>query len=641
MKTYLEFKDDKSAKFWEITVTGEGHTVRYGKIGSKGVTKTKRFSSEAAALADADKLVRAKTRKGYLPASSSAAADADATAAANEAPPGNKRASKTPASKTPASKTPASKTPASKTPASKKSAARTKAFKALKVGDEHGSLAPLAAAINEMHARLKAHAGVKLLKPEQAYGPLDEETIAAWEQQWRVVLPRDYRAFLLAIGGIDLRWELKKKTARGDKVRGRLVVGGLPLAAEEVSEAGLFHVWWGVAGIDELSYALKLDAAGADTLVQIDPFDHEERPLGHGFLEQLRRSVAVSGLDAAAEVPELEAAPTDDHGLVPLERVLDAVMAAAEATDPTDPRGYIGADLIEVYTLIDVLSSARNKDLEEVLVAAASIKDELITSAREADEALASQVKALIDGRGPVEGASPVRWMGHQRFPFCRFPSVLDEIQLHNAVSLANLERLPPSTRVSLSAHVEDLAAPDHSAGLAAVTTLRGLELSFMGQARMGSDGPLPARELEVLRSLNVERLALHLYGPLAEETSFRFVGEQTALEDLTVGSPQEPMAQPAGVYERLGKVLAGLGELSSLSFTPQERHSGVLLRAMADGPACPKLSRIIVPELTDDHVAAFSAGAFSKLDDFRVEREAPPALIAKLPPKVATLIAS
>jgi hypothetical protein len=39
--------------------------------------------------------------------------------------------------------------------------------------------------------------------------------------------------------------------------------------------------------------------------------------------------------------------------------------------------------------------------------------------------------------------------------------------------------------------------------------------------------------------------------------------------------------------------------------------------------------------------VAAFSAGAFSKLDDFRVEREAPPALIAKLPPKVATLIAS
>jgi uncharacterized protein (TIGR02996 family) len=61
----FEFSEGGSNKFWEITVDGESHTVRYGKIGTPGQEKTKSFGSEAAARADADKLIAEKTKKGY------------------------------------------------------------------------------------------------------------------------------------------------------------------------------------------------------------------------------------------------------------------------------------------------------------------------------------------------------------------------------------------------------------------------------------------------------------------------------------------------------------------------------------------------------------------------------------------------
>ena len=60
MKTLLEYKDEKSAKFWEIETNGTSHTVRYGKIGTKGTSKTKDFESEEKALKDAEKLKAAK-----------------------------------------------------------------------------------------------------------------------------------------------------------------------------------------------------------------------------------------------------------------------------------------------------------------------------------------------------------------------------------------------------------------------------------------------------------------------------------------------------------------------------------------------------------------------------------------------------
>ena len=65
MKRYFEFVGGKSAKFWEIGVSGNEVTVRFGRIGTEGQTQTK-------TLADADtrpsmptKLIDSKTAKGY------------------------------------------------------------------------------------------------------------------------------------------------------------------------------------------------------------------------------------------------------------------------------------------------------------------------------------------------------------------------------------------------------------------------------------------------------------------------------------------------------------------------------------------------------------------------------------------------
>ena len=65
---YFEFIDDKSQKFWEITVSGSDVTVRYGRIGSDGQSKTKSLDDETAAARHADKMIAAKTGKGYVEA---------------------------------------------------------------------------------------------------------------------------------------------------------------------------------------------------------------------------------------------------------------------------------------------------------------------------------------------------------------------------------------------------------------------------------------------------------------------------------------------------------------------------------------------------------------------------------------------
>lgn len=61
----FEFKDSRSYKFWEIAVEGASYTVRYGKVGTDGVTQTKAFATPEKAAADADKKLTAKVRKGY------------------------------------------------------------------------------------------------------------------------------------------------------------------------------------------------------------------------------------------------------------------------------------------------------------------------------------------------------------------------------------------------------------------------------------------------------------------------------------------------------------------------------------------------------------------------------------------------
>jgi predicted DNA-binding WGR domain protein len=62
----FEYNDDKSNKFWEISISENSHTVCYGRVGTNGQQKTKEFDSEEEAQKDADKLIKSKVKKGYV-----------------------------------------------------------------------------------------------------------------------------------------------------------------------------------------------------------------------------------------------------------------------------------------------------------------------------------------------------------------------------------------------------------------------------------------------------------------------------------------------------------------------------------------------------------------------------------------------
>lgn len=62
---YFEFVEGTSAKFWEISTTGNQFTVRYGRIGAAGTSKTTTVADASAAQAAAEKLIAEKTEKGY------------------------------------------------------------------------------------------------------------------------------------------------------------------------------------------------------------------------------------------------------------------------------------------------------------------------------------------------------------------------------------------------------------------------------------------------------------------------------------------------------------------------------------------------------------------------------------------------
>ena len=65
-KRYFEFVEGNSSKFWEIAQSGNDVTVRYGKIGANGQTKTHTLADEPKAKAFAEKLIAEKTDKGYV-----------------------------------------------------------------------------------------------------------------------------------------------------------------------------------------------------------------------------------------------------------------------------------------------------------------------------------------------------------------------------------------------------------------------------------------------------------------------------------------------------------------------------------------------------------------------------------------------
>ena len=66
MKTYLEYKDEKSQKFWEISVANNEIITRYGKIGTGGKEISKAFESDAIAMYEMHKQILAKREKGYV-----------------------------------------------------------------------------------------------------------------------------------------------------------------------------------------------------------------------------------------------------------------------------------------------------------------------------------------------------------------------------------------------------------------------------------------------------------------------------------------------------------------------------------------------------------------------------------------------
>ena len=86
----FEFVDDSSSKFWEVTLNGSEFTVRFGKIGTAGQSKTKDAGSQEKALSEVDKLIREKTGKGYKEVGGAAPTPAvgsakEKSAASNEA----------------------------------------------------------------------------------------------------------------------------------------------------------------------------------------------------------------------------------------------------------------------------------------------------------------------------------------------------------------------------------------------------------------------------------------------------------------------------------------------------------------------------------------------------------------------------
>ena len=70
---YFEFigedasrKSERAEKYWEITQVGKNVTVRFGKIGADGQLKVKEFETKEEAEAEVAKLIKEKTKKGYI-----------------------------------------------------------------------------------------------------------------------------------------------------------------------------------------------------------------------------------------------------------------------------------------------------------------------------------------------------------------------------------------------------------------------------------------------------------------------------------------------------------------------------------------------------------------------------------------------
>lgn len=67
-KTYLELSDADAHKFYEVTLADCDLTIRYGRIGDPGQSKTTTYPTPEKAAAEAQKKIKEKQRKGYAAA---------------------------------------------------------------------------------------------------------------------------------------------------------------------------------------------------------------------------------------------------------------------------------------------------------------------------------------------------------------------------------------------------------------------------------------------------------------------------------------------------------------------------------------------------------------------------------------------
>jgi len=65
-KIRLVYEDEKSSKFWEISYGGTTYTVKFGKIGTDGQSKSKSFTNEKECNDAALKVIKEKQKKGYV-----------------------------------------------------------------------------------------------------------------------------------------------------------------------------------------------------------------------------------------------------------------------------------------------------------------------------------------------------------------------------------------------------------------------------------------------------------------------------------------------------------------------------------------------------------------------------------------------
>ena len=63
---HFEFVGGSARKFWEISVSGNSFTVRFGRIGTPGQSQTKSFGDDAKAKHEAEKLIAEKLKRGYI-----------------------------------------------------------------------------------------------------------------------------------------------------------------------------------------------------------------------------------------------------------------------------------------------------------------------------------------------------------------------------------------------------------------------------------------------------------------------------------------------------------------------------------------------------------------------------------------------